>query len=249
MCGRFAATLSPERFRQFYRYLEQPDFPPRFNIAPTQPVPVVVEDSGGRHFRLMRWGFVPEWVKDPAEFPLIINARKENVASKPSFKVAIRHRRCIFLADGFYEWQREGNAKKPYLFRLKSREPLPLAGLWETYASPDGGEIDTAAIVTTAANPFMAQIHTRMPVILDQEGIEKWLAVGRTTTREALALTKPCADDWLDMVTVSPRLNDARQDDAALQEEVPQEKTLSPLETGKRPGATRKSSPDQGSLF
>lgn len=241
--------MSPEKFRQFYRYLEQPNFPPRFNIAPTQPVPVVVEDSGGRHFRLMRWGFIPEWVKDPAEFPLIINARKESMTSKPSFKAAIRHRRCIFLADGFYEWRREAERKQPYLFRLTSREPLPLAGLWETYASPDGGEIDTAAIVTTTANPFMAQIHTRMPVILDQEGIDKWLAVGRTTTREALALAKPCANDRLDMTAVSPRLNDARQDDEALQEETTVQETLSPPETGKRSSTRRKLSPDQGSLF
>lgn len=248
MCGRYALTMSPEKFRQFYYYLEQPNFPPQYNIAPTQPVAVVVEGSGGRHFRLMRWGFIPEWVKDPAEFPLVINARKESVASKPSFKAAIRYRRCVFLADGFYEWQREGDTKKPYLFRLKSREPLLLAGLWKTYASPDGGEIDTAAIVTTAANPFMSQIHTRMPVILAPQGVDRWLAVGRTTTREALSLTKPCPNDWLDIVAVSPRLNDARQDDAGLQQRVSEQDVAIRQEAVKRP-ASWKASSDQGSLF
>lgn len=240
MCGRYALTQSPEKFRQFFRYLEQPNFPPRYNIAPTQPVAVVVQDSAARHFRLMRWGFIPEWVKDPAQFPLLINARAESLCSKPSFKAAIRHRRCIFLADGFYEWRRAGAVKQPFLFRMRSRKPVPMAGLWETYADPNGGEIDTAAIVTTDANGLMSSIHDRMPAILGEKGIERWLAAGVYSVREALAEAKPCPDDWLDMVPVSPRLNSARFDDENLQEVVTLEEKQSGYEdTG----------PAQGNLF
>lgn len=244
MCGRYALTLSPERFREFFQYVEQPNFPPRYNIAPTQPVPVVVEESGARHFRLMRWGFLPEWVKDPTQYPLVINARAESLVSKPSFKAAIRYRRCIFLADGFYEWRRGASPKQPFLVRMRSREPMPMAGLWETYSDPDGGEIDTAAIVTTAANPAMSAIHERMPAILDQAGVEKWLSISNCPVGDALEVARPCPESWLDMIPVSTRLNNAREDDAELQTEVP------PLE--EKSGLVRKATaknPAQGSLF
>lgn len=240
MCGRFALTRPPEVFQSYYRYPEQPNFPPRYNIAPTQPVPVVTADNRSRHFRLMRWGFVPEWVKDPAAFPLLINARAESLQFKPSFKAAIRHRRCIFLADGFYEWQRVGNVKQPFLFRMRSGGPLPMAGLWETYADPDGGEIDTCATITTAANGLMSAIHDRMPVVLDEQGIERWLMTGVYSVKEAMAAAKPCPDDWLDMIPVSTRVNSAREDDAGLQEEV----VLAEKSVRKK-----ESEPRQGSLF
>ena len=148
MCGRFTITQSPEVFRDFYDYSERPNFPARFNVAPTQPVPIVVADRGGRHFQLVRWGFLPEWVKDPKAFPLLLNARGETLDTKPAFKAAFKRRRCIFLADGFYEWHRQGREKAPFLIRRKDRQPLPMAGLWETYSDASGGEIDTAAIVT-----------------------------------------------------------------------------------------------------
>jgi putative SOS response-associated peptidase YedK len=108
MCGRYAITLPPETYREFYGYSEQPNFPPRYNMAPTQPVPIVLEDRGERHFMLVRWGFLPSWVKDPKDFPLVINARGETLETKPTFRNALKRRRCIFLADGFYEWRREG---------------------------------------------------------------------------------------------------------------------------------------------
>ncbi|MEN3930251.1 SOS response-associated peptidase [Microvirga sp. W0021] len=241
MCGRYALTLSPEILREFYDYVEQPNFPPRYNIAPTQPVPVVVQDSRVRHFRLMRWGFIPEWVKDPGAFPLLVNARSESLRYKPSFKTAIRHRRCIFMADAFYEWKRTGNDKQPFMFRMKSGGPLPMAGLWETYADPDGGEIDTVAVVTTNANGLMAPIHDRMPVILGEEGIKRWLATGVYSVKEALAEAKACPDDWLNMTPVSKRINSAREDDADLQVPVELKKELL--------GPKKNEGPVQGSLF
>ena len=111
MCGRFAIASPPEVFREALGYVEQPNFPPRYNVAPTQPVPVVIDDRGTRHFRLMRWGFVPAWAKDPKEFPLVINARGETLLTKPTFRNALKRRRCVFLADGFYEWRREGEPR------------------------------------------------------------------------------------------------------------------------------------------
>ena len=175
--------LPPETYREFYGYPEQPNFPPRYNVAPTQPVPIVLEDRGERHFMLVRWGFLPSWVKDPKDFPLVINARGETLQTKPTFKAALKRRRCIFLADGFYEWQRHGREKTPFLIRPRNRGPMPLAGLWETYSSPDGGEIDTAAIVTTDANGTLSAVHDRMPVILSTDDIARLARRARRARR------------------------------------------------------------------
>src|SRR5579863_8500498 len=183
MCGRFAITLPPEAVRQYFDFIERPNFPARYNIAPTQPIPVVFAKphSHGRerHFQLVRWGLWPSFVKDPNDFPLIINARAERVASKPSFRNAIKRRRWIAVADGFYEWRKppEGvkAAKTPFLIRRPNREPLGFAALGETWSDPSGGEIDTACIVTTNANKLMSHVHDRMPVILEPKDFSAWL--------------------------------------------------------------------------
>jgi len=141
----------PEAIRRLFRYLEQPNFPPRYNVAPTQPVPIVRMADGQRHFALVRWGLIPSWVKDPKGFTLLIMARGESVNDKPAFRAAMKRRRCLFPADGFYEWKRVGDAKRPYFARLKSGGPLALAGLWETWTGPNGEEMETAAIVTTSS--------------------------------------------------------------------------------------------------
>jgi putative SOS response-associated peptidase YedK len=217
MCGRYAITLPPESYRGFFGYPEQPNFPPRFNVAPTQPVPIVHEEQDGRHFKLVRWGFLPSWVKNPKEFPLVINARGETLLTKPTFKAALKRRRCVFLADGFYEWQRRGKEKAPFLIRQRDHGPMPLAGLWETYCDPDGGEIDTAAIVTTDANGTLAAIHDRMPVILSAADIAAWLDVREVDDKAAAKLVRPCPDEWLTMVPVSTRVNKVENDDPDLQ--------------------------------
>ncbi len=254
MCGRFFIAQAPEVFAAFYGYPERPNFPARYNVAPTQPVPVVLHEQGGRHFRLVRWGFWPGWLKDPKDFPLIINARVETVLEKATFRGAIRHRRCVFLADGFYEWRREGTGraatKTPFLIRRADGAPMALAGLWEGWMGADGSEVDTAAIVTTGANGTLAAVHDRMPAILAPDQVERWLDARATDAMEAAALCRPCPDDWLRMEPVSPRVNDARNDDAGLIEPVarPRAGTADP---GGPPAEKPRSSDEdaQGRLF
>ena len=251
MCGRFAITLSPETFREAYGYEERPNFPPRYNVAPTQPIALVHGDGPARRFRLARWGFLPGWVKDPKTFPLVINARAETLLEKPTFRAALKRRRCIVLADGFYEWRREGRAKAPFLIRRTDRSPLHLAGLWETYSDPGGGEIDTAAIVTTDANGLMSAVHDRMPAILDHAGVATWLDVDEVDDRRAVGLARPCPDAWLDLTPVGPRVNNVRNDDAGVQEPLaaPAPEPV-PEPTRGRPKAPRSSDEDeQGQLF
>ena len=251
MCGRYLIEQIPEVYRAFYGYDERPNFPARYNVAPTQPVPIVFEERGRRQFRLVRWGFWPSWLKDPSDFPLIINARAETMLEKPTFRGAIRHRRCVFLADGFYEWRREGTGrasrKTPYLIRRADGAPMVLAGLWEAWGGADGSEVDTAAIVTCGANGTLSAIHDRMPAILAPEAISVWLDIFGTGPREAAALCRPCPDEWLTMVEVSPRVNSIRNDDEGLIEPVGQ----AVLPPRKLPDDDRKSdAPDeQGRLL
>lgn len=220
MCGRFFIAQAPEVFAEVFGYPERPNFPPRYNVAPTQPVAVVTARDGARHFRLVRWGFWPSWLKDPKTFPLVINARAETILEKPTFRGAVRHRRCVFLADGFYEWRREGTGRgatrTPFAIRRADGAPMALAGLWESWLGADGSEIDTAAIVTTGANGTMAAIHDRMPAILAPEQVAPWLDTGGVDQGTAAALCRPCPDDWLRLDPVSGRVNAVRNDDADL---------------------------------
>ena len=170
MCARYVITSPAAAIRALFGYAEQPDFPPRYNVAPTQPIPIVRLDAGKRSLALLRWGFVPAWVKDPRNFSLLINARGESVLDKPSFRNAMRRRRCLIPADGFYEWH-DGTPRRPYFVRARSGGPLAFAGLWETWTGPNGEEIDSAVIVTTQANRTLAAIHGRMPVIVRAGGV------------------------------------------------------------------------------
>src|ERR1700736_4925065 len=162
MPGRFAITKPPAALRAFFGYSEEPDFPPRYNIAPTQPIPIVAAQAHAqgreRHFILMRWGFLPGFVKDPAKFSLLINARAETLTEKPSFRAAVKRRRCLVIADAYYEWRRgpRSGAAKPFMIRRTNGEPMGFAGLYETWSDPNGGEIDTACIITTAPNALIA---------------------------------------------------------------------------------------------
>ena len=225
MCGRYAITLPPEAVRSYFAYSDTPNFPPRFNIAPTQPIPVVVAEraSGGaaRRFRLMRWGFLPGFVKDPKRFPLIINARAEASAEKVSFRPALMHRRCIVIADGFYEWRKEGGrrnpAKRPYLIRRVGGEPMGFAGLYETCSDPTGGEIDTGLIVTTRANDLVGRLHDRMPAILEPEHFSAWLDVEEVDAAQAVALVRPAPEEALELVEIGPAVNHYANDDPSVQ--------------------------------
>lgn len=248
MCGRYAITLPPEAFRSLFAYSDQPNFPPRYNVAPTQPVPIV-HGAKERRFRLVRWGFLPGWVKDPKEFPLVINARGETLLTKATFKGALKYRRCVFLADGFYEWQRRGREKAPFLIRMADGGPMPLAGLWETYSDRTGSEIDTAAIVTTDANGTVCGVHDRMPVILSRDSIGPWLDTDGVGAEEAMRFVRPCPDEWITMVPVSTRVNKVANDDADLQVPLaaPESKTVA--QSGKAAKPRSSDEDEQGQLF
>jgi putative SOS response-associated peptidase YedK len=213
MCGRFALTSPPDAVRALFGYADAAEFPPRTSIAPTEPVGVVTLLGGALRFVLMRWGFVPAWCKDPATFPLLFNARGETLVDKPAFRNAVRRRRCLVPADGFYEWQRRGEgrqaSKQPYLVTRRDGRTAALAALWETYAAPDGGEIDTTLIVTTNANGLLSVIHERMPVIVEPGDFQTWLDVTSDDPRAALALVRPAADDVLTMEPCEPQRGEA----------------------------------------
>jgi putative SOS response-associated peptidase YedK len=231
MCGRYAITLPPEAVRRYFGFVEHPNFPARYNIAPTQPVPVVraepFSSGAARRFVLMRWGFLPGFVKDPKDFPLIVNARAETLAEKPSFRAALKRRRCLVIADGFYEWRNDAGpggrgrtAKRPYLVRRTSGEPMGFAGLYETWCDATGGEIDTACIVTTAANRLMSQLHDRMPAILEPDLFAAWLDVDGVDAGEALALLKPAPEEALELAEIGPAVNRVANDDESVQQPV-----------------------------
>lgn len=217
MCARYVLSLPPEAMRRLFGYVERPNFPPRYNIAPTQPIAVVHADlDGTRHFLLVRWGLIPAWTRDAATPSLLINARAETAAQKPSFRGAMRHRRCLVPADGFYEWRQAGAASQPYLVRRRDGAPFAMAGLWESWMGAEGSEIDTGAILTTAANRLMAKIHPRMPVILAPEDWERWLDCGARRPADVAELMRPAADDLLEAVPVSTRVNAVVHDDDRL---------------------------------
>jgi putative SOS response-associated peptidase YedK len=256
MCGRFVITSAPAAVRAIFAYGEQPNFPARYNIAPTQPVPVVIAESGGRHFRLMRWGLLPAWVKDPRAFTLLINARAETALAKPAFRNAIRRRRCLIPADGYYEWQNAGGQKRPYFISSRSGEPFGFAALAETWLGPNGEELDTVAIVTAAAKPEMATLHHRVPVTIARDDFERWLDCGRVAAEEAAALlVAPPAGDFV-WHRVSRDVNRVANDDAQLilpitEEQAAAEQTAPKPERKPAPRKQAASPSDsgQGSLF
>jgi putative SOS response-associated peptidase YedK len=218
MCGRYTLTSAPEALRALFGYEEQPNFPPRYNIAPTQPIAIVRLVDGKRQFALVRWGLLPSWVKDPKAFTLLINARGESAAEKPAFRAAMKRRRCLIPADGFYEWQATGGRKRPFYVRAKSGTPLAFAGLWETWMGPNGEELETAAIVTTTANRTLKPIHERMPVIVSPEGFDLWLDGASVDATTAAALIAPAPDRLLEAYEVSTAVNRTANDNPNLLE-------------------------------
>ena len=216
MCGRYVITSAPEAIRALFRYPEQPDFPPRYNIAPTQPVPIVRMNEGVRAFALVRWGLIPPWVKDPRKFSLIINARGDTLNEKPSFRNAMKRRRCLFPADGFYEWKPIGGAKRPYFIRPRHGGPIAFAGLWEVWMGPNGEEVETACIVTTEANRVLAPIHDRMPAVIAPTAFALWLDAANVDADIAATLIAPAPDSLFEAYEVSTAVNRAVNDFPAL---------------------------------
>jgi putative SOS response-associated peptidase YedK len=216
MCGRYVITSPPAAIRALFGYPEQPNFPPRYNVAPTQPIPIVRLAEGRRHFALVRWGLIPAWVKDPKGFSLLINARAESVLDKPAFRAAMRRRRGLIPADGFYEWRESAGRKQAYFVRRRDGAPFAFAGLWETWTGPNGEELDTAAIVTTNANSTLSAIHDRMPVILPIDAFDLWLDCAKVDGPVAAALLVPARDDLFEAFPVSPAVNRVANDTRAL---------------------------------
>jgi len=253
MCGRYILSSPPEAVRRAFSYPEQPNFPVRHNIAPTQPVPVVTFEQGERHFRLMRWGLLPSWVKDPKAFSLVINARAETVLEKPAFRLAIQRRRCLVPADGYYEWRASGPRKQPYFIHPRQGGPMGLAGLYETWLGPNGEELDTVAIVTTAAAEEMSHLHARVPVVIAPGDYAQWLDGSAMNAEEAVRLLKAPPRGYLAWHPVSSNVNRVGNDDPSLIVPVAPDPTepVTDVSPGYRPRARRRSIQDdkQGSLF
>ncbi len=178
MCGRFAFYSPSEATAALFGASGSLEMKPRYNIAPTQDVAAIRNDAeGGRELTALRWGLIPFWAKDPSIGNRMINARAETVAEKPAFRAAYRRRRCLVLADGFYEWHKEGSEKTPYFIALDSGIPFAFAGLWENWQSKESDEsVQSATLLTAAANDFMSSLHHRMPVILAADTADRWLA-------------------------------------------------------------------------
>jgi len=253
MCGRFVITSPPAALRQIFGYIEQPNFPPRHNIAPTQPVPVVIIENGAAHFRLMRWGLLPSWVKDPRNFTLLINARAETVREKPAFKNAVRRRRCLIPADGYYEWQPSGTGKRPYFIHRSDSAPMGLAALAETWMGPNGEELDTVAIVTAAASADLAVLHHRVPVTIAPDDFARWLDCSDDDAETVMALLTPPREGQFAWHEVSRRVNHVANDDAQLvlpiTEEQREAEEPKRVKASPRKPAPVASDDGQGSLF
>jgi putative SOS response-associated peptidase YedK len=216
MCGRYSITTPVDGIRELFRVDSGINLQPRYNVAPTQPVPAVRAAKDGRELTFLLWGLIPGWAKDATIAAKLINARTETIAEKPSFRGAFKYRRCLLPADGFYEWTGSKGPKQPWRITLETGGPFGFAGIWENWMDPNGSEIETCAIVTTEAAESIAHIHHRMPVILKPEDHETWL---NGAPDDAQPLMRPY-DGALAFHAVSRRVNRVANDDAALLEPV-----------------------------
>ncbi|HYA85585.1 MAG TPA: SOS response-associated peptidase [Nitrospirota bacterium] len=207
MCGRFEIHSAIEIIAKLFGIVEWDiDYKPSYNVAPSHDIIIAVE-KGQRQLIKSRWGFLPSWAKDISDGYKMINARAETVAEKPSFKQAFLKQRCLVLADGFFEWKKEGKSKIPYLIRLKSEQPFAMAGLYNRWISPEGEEICTNTIITTESNDLIRPIHDRMPVILPQEKHADWLSNDIVDHSVLVKMLRPYPSDELEMYEVTSNVN------------------------------------------
>ena len=227
MCGRFTLLISWRGIHGllagFVDELKENSppviahAPPRFNIAPTQPILILRSANGTVEAKLVRWGLVPEWVEDPADFPLIINARGETLLDKTSFKNAVKNRRCIIPASGYYEWKKnDDGSKTPIYVKRKDGLPVLMAGLYSTWVGPDGEEVDTAAIITVAANADLSPVHHRTPAVLEHNSIAEWLDCAHVNGEGAMKLLRTFSPGATTYHPVSTRVNSPKNDDENL---------------------------------
>jgi len=218
MCGRFTLTADPAELQEkFSEYTFPSKFAPRYNIAPTQPVLAIPNDDKFR-VDFFVWGLIPMWAKNPAIGNKLINARAETLAEKPAFRGSLKYKRCLILADGFYEWKSVvgRKAKTPYFIHMKDRKPFVFAGLWDSWNSPDGSLVKSCAIITTDPNELMTLIHNRMPVILHPRDYAKWLDPAPQAPDKLQPLLKPFPADAMDAYPVSALVNKPANDVPAL---------------------------------
>jgi putative SOS response-associated peptidase YedK len=224
MCGLYSFRRSPEEVRGLFGYQELATFPPREHIGAGGPIAIVKMEGGRRIFALVRWGFVPSWMKEIKPGKPLANARAESVLNKPSFRNAMKRRRCLLPADGFFQWTGGPPGKKePFNIHRPGDELFAIAGLWETWRGADGSEIDTALIITTPANRALAAIHNRMPAVIMPEDFDLWLDCGRFGAKEAARLLVPAKDDYFVAEPVSivrpekqPHLQERHEDPTQL---------------------------------
>jgi len=218
MCGRFTLTVDPAELQDSFGGAIFPaKFAPRFNIAPSQPI-LAVPNDGAKTADFFIWGLIPMWAKDPSIGNRLINARGETVAEKPSFRGSFKYKRCLILADGFYEWKANPGqkTKTPYFIHMKDRKPFAFAGLWDSWEGPDGSNIKTCTIITTEPNELMQPIHNRMPVILHPRNYEKWLDTSPQTPENLLPLIQSFPADDMSAHPVSTLVNKPSNDSAEL---------------------------------
>lgn len=214
MCGRFTLSLAARQMEMAFPWLSMPvELEPRYNIAPTQPV-AVVPNNGKNQLDFFHWGLIPFWAKDPGIGSRMINARSETLAEKASFRTAFRRRRCLVLADGFYEWRSDAGkrTKTPMYIRLKSGAPFAFAGLWETWRSPDGSVLPSCTIITVRPNALLEPIHDRMPVILSPEQYQLWLSPEEQLPDRLQPLLVPFPAEEMTAYPVSRLVNNPRSD-------------------------------------
>lgn len=215
MCGRYRLGRGREAFRKYFGIdREGYDWSPRFNIAPTQQVPVIRQNSRepNRELSFMRWGLIPNWSKDPPGPPMI-NARSETASEKPAFRDALVTRRCLIPADGFYEWKRDLKSKQPYCFTLQDESVFAFAGLWDRWTNPKGEVIETCSILTTTPNSVTRDVHDRMPVILPSDAYDLWLDPAFTSSQGVREMLHPFTAQEMKKFPVSSRVNNAANDD------------------------------------
>ena len=212
MCGRFSLTASGETIAQQFDLAEVPDIPKHYNIAPTQTVATIVVKNE-RQYQPMRWGLIPHWAKDPKIGNRLINARVETVTEKPSFRNLIKQKRCLVIADGYYEWQSQKGRKQPYYFQIGEHQPFAFAGLWDTWRSPDG-EIMSCTLLTTDASAEVSPVHHRMPVIVPPQAYSQWLDPNLTDPEAVLPLLNSDIYQSLSSYPVSAVVNNPTKDSA-----------------------------------
>ncbi|HVU65532.1 MAG TPA: SOS response-associated peptidase [Ktedonobacteraceae bacterium] len=215
MCGRYTLITNIDRIAEAFGVAPTLEAQPRYNIAPTQEI-VTIVNNGNPHLSLLRWGLIPAWAKDESIGSRMINARAETLAEKPSFRNLLRSRRCLVVADGFYEWQGEGKNKTPMYITLQDGQPFAFAGLWDRWKDPDGQEIHSCTIITTEPNELMAPIHNRMPAILRPKAYEDWLNPQLRDDNVLTHLLKPYPSELMTARAVSKLVNNPRNDSAVL---------------------------------